>query len=89
VEGRGGGAKARLPIYTKWGHMMKREKGTKTTQQNKGVKTSTIRVPGRVLNLCLRRKRVGGRVYIHEWQSRAELRDDYTFPHYNDLSHVR
>jgi len=26
-----------------------------------------------LLDACLRRKRVGGRVYIHEWQSRAEL----------------
>jgi hypothetical protein len=27
----------------------------------------------------LRRKRVEGRVYIHEWQSRAELRDYTSF----------
>jgi len=65
---------------------MKREKGTKTTQQNKGAKTNTIRVPGRVLDLCLRRKRVEGRVYIPEWQSRVELRSDYTFPHYTNTN---
>jgi hypothetical protein len=64
--------------------LLKREKGIKTTQQNKGVKTSTIRVLWYVLDLCLRRKRVGGRVYIHELQSRAELRD-YTFPHYTPI----
>jgi hypothetical protein len=57
--------------------VVKRENGAKTTQQNKGVKTCTIRVPPCVLELCLRRKRVEGRVYIHEWQSRVELRDDY------------
>ena len=39
--------------------------------------TSAIRVPRCVFKLCLRRKRVEGRVYIHEWQSRVELRDDY------------
>jgi hypothetical protein len=40
------------------GSILKREKGTKTTQQNTGVKTSTIHVPWRMLDLCLRRKRV-------------------------------
>jgi hypothetical protein len=66
---------------------LKREKGTKTTQQNKGVKTSTIRVLRCMLDLCLRRKRVRGRVYIQEWQSRAELRD-YTFPHYSLVARI-
>jgi len=38
-----------------------------------------------MLGLFLRRKRVKGRAYIHEWQSHVELRN-YTYPHYRRLS---
>jgi len=39
---------------------LKREKGHKNNTIKQWVKTSAIRVPGRVLELCLRRKKVEG-----------------------------
>jgi len=47
--------------------VVKREKASKTTQQNRGLKLVQLLL----LGVCLRRERVGRRVYIHEWQSRA------------------
>jgi hypothetical protein len=61
--------------------LLKKEKGTKTTQQKQGGKNKYNSCSWRILELCLRRKRVKGSAYIHEWQLRAKLRD-YTFPRY-------